>query len=83
MEQEQILTQLRALIKPHLEYQDEETLASLKGDTNLLNELGLDSVDLVEVIMDIEDEFDIAIEDEDIQAVKTVNDLVALIADKT
>ena len=82
MEKQQILDQLRKLIKPHLEYQDEAVIASFKGDTNLLDELGLDSVDLVEVIIDIEDEFDIAIDDEGIQKVKTVNDLIALIEDK-
>lgn len=83
MKKQQIMDRLKALVKPHLEYQDDEVVNAMHGGTNLLDELGLDSVDLVEVVMDIEEEFDIAIADEEIQQVRTVDDLVGMIAGKT
>lgn len=82
MEKEQIIAALREVVKPHLEYQSDEVVNGMNEETNLLQELGLDSVDLVEVIMDIEERFSIAIADEEIQRVKTVRDLTALISAK-
>lgn len=79
MDKQQIVTELKELVKPHLEYQDDSVIDGMTAETNLLDELGLDSVDLVEIIMDIEETFEISIKDEDIQQVKTVKDLVHLI----
>lgn len=41
-----------------------------------LEDLGADSLDMVEVIMALEDEFDIQIRDEDLESLKCVADLV-------
>ncbi|MBR4087608.1 MAG: acyl carrier protein [Clostridia bacterium] len=41
-----------------------------------LEDLGADSLDLVEVIMAIEDEFDVQIKDEDLESLKSVGDLI-------
>ncbi len=48
-------------------------------DANLADDLGADSLDAVEVIMSIEDEFNITIDDEEGQNIKTVRDLVEYI----
>ena len=45
-------------------------------DTNLMKDLEADSLDAVEIIMAIEDEFDIEIPDEDAEKFQTVEDLV-------
>ena len=45
-------------------------------DTNIAKDLGADSLDAVEVIMALEDEFDIAISDEASQDIKTGGDIV-------
>jgi len=50
-------------------------------DTHLANDLGLDSLDLVEFGLGIEDEFDIEIPDEQAEQIVTVGDAVELIAD--
>ena len=47
-------------------------------DSNL-KELGLDSLDLVEILMSLEEEFSVSIPDEAIPNIKTVGDLVAFI----
>lgn len=45
-------------------------------DTNLMKDLSADSLDAVEIIMAIEDEFGIEIPDEDAETIQTVGDLV-------
>ena len=51
----------------------------IKGDTNIAEELGADSLDLVEILMSLEDEFGISIPDEAIPEIKTINDIVDFI----
>ncbi len=49
-------------------------------DTNLVEELGVDSLDMVDLILAMEQEFGIEIKDEDITPdIKTVRDIVALL----
>lgn len=48
-------------------------------DATLVDDLDLDSLDVVELVMDLEDEFGIEISDEDSERVETVGDLVALV----
>ncbi len=45
-------------------------------EANLKEDLGADSIDAVEVIMSLEDEFGISISDDAAQNIKTVQDLV-------
>ena len=48
-------------------------------DTNLMKDLEADSLDAVEIIMAIEDEFDIEIPDSEIENIRTVGELVEYI----
>jgi acyl carrier protein len=45
-------------------------------DASLSEDLGADSLDAVEVIMDLEDKYGITIDDETAKSIKTVKDLV-------
>ena len=45
-------------------------------ESNIIDDLGADSIDAVEVIMAIEDEFSVEITDEDMSSIKTVGDIV-------
>lgn len=49
---------------------------SLTNDTDLQDDLGADSLDVVDLLMSIEDEFDIEIPDEEIENIRTVGELV-------
>lgn len=54
-------------------------------DTDLINDIGLDSLDSVELIMDIEKEFDIAIPDDDAELIMSecrVSDIIQYLKDK-
>lgn len=48
-------------------------------DAKLKEDLGADSLDAVEIVMDIEDEFDLEIDDSAAESVTTVGDLVKAI----
>jgi len=49
-------------------------------DALFIDDLGADSLDLVEMIMAMEEEFDLSIEDEDAEKIKTVQDAIDYIA---
>lgn len=44
--------------------------------TSFINDLGADSLDTVELVMEFEDEFDINIPDEDAEKIQTVGDAI-------
>ncbi len=48
----------------------------LQNDTDLQDDLGADSLDVVDLLMSIEDEFEIEIPDEEIEHIRTVGELV-------
>jgi len=48
----------------------------LNGDTSLRNDLSLDSLDIVEIIMNVEKEFDIMIDDDDVDKMDTFNSVI-------
>lgn len=48
----------------------------IKLESRLAEDLGADSLDAVELIMALEDEFDIQITDEVAQSIKTIGDIV-------
>ena len=45
-------------------------------DSDLTEDLGADSLDLVDLVMALEDEFDFKVEDEQIENISTVGDIV-------
>ena len=51
----------------------------IKEETNIAEELGADSLDLVEILMSLEDEFGVSIPDEAIPEIKTIKDIVEFI----
>lgn len=58
-------------------------LSKIIEDANFLEDLGADSLDVIELIMAIEDTFGIEVPDEDIEKVITVGDAVRYIKKKT
>ena len=51
-------------------------------DTHFINDLGADSLDTVELIMEFEDAFGVNIPDEDAEKIQTVGDALTYIQDK-
>ncbi len=56
---------------------------AINYDTKMIEDLGADSLDVVDLLMTIEDEFEIEVPDEDVETVKSVGDLVDYIKQKS
>ena len=48
-------------------------------ESNLISDLGADSLDVIDLAMSIEDEFDIEVPDDEIEKIKTVGDIVKFV----
>lgn len=55
---------------------------NIKLESSFFDDLKADSLDIVELVMELEDEFDISIPDEDYAKIKTVGDAVQYIQEK-
>lgn len=80
MTRDEIFTKVVEIVRPYTK--DSEALDTVSEETNILQDLKVNSARLVDVILAFEDEFDIEVEDEDADAVDTVGDAVALIQAK-
>jgi len=54
----------------------------ISDKTSFINDLGADSLDTVELVMNFEDEFEISIPDDDAEKIQTVGDAVSYIKGK-
>lgn len=80
MTREEIFAKVIEIVRPFVKNQ--EALDSVNENTNILQDLKVNSARLVDIILDFEDAFEIEVEDEDADAVNTVGDAVQLIAAK-
>ncbi len=53
--------------------------AEVKSEAHFINDLGADSLDTVELIMEFEKEFEIEIPDEDAEKIQTVGDAISYV----
>lgn len=58
-------------------------VSAVSGKTNFQQDLNLDSIDSLELIMELEDIYDISVSDADAAKLRTVNDVINLIDQKT
>ena len=54
----------------------------INEEANILDDLGADSIAVMEIVMELESEYNLEIETEDIPKFKTVNDIVTYIENK-
>lgn len=80
MSREEIFAKVVDIVRPFAK--DKEALDKATMETNILEDLKVNSARLVDVILEFEDEFDIEVEDEDADAVNTIGDAVDLIEAK-
>jgi acyl carrier protein len=50
-------------------------IAEVTQDASILDDLGADSLDVVELVMSLEDEFDIEVPDEEVEGMRTIGDI--------
>ena len=75
MSSEEIFEKVRDIIVEQLGV-DKETVTT---ESSFIDDLGADSLDIVELIMALEEEFDTEIPDEDAEKISTVNDVIEYI----
>ena len=66
---------IRSLIAEELDV----NIDDVTPGASILDDLGADSLDIVELVMALEEEFDVTVEDDEVQKLKTVNDVVQFI----
>lgn len=71
---------LKDIIKIYLP--EDVSVNDITLNSHLINELNINSANLVDVVLDIEDHFDITIEDQEIENMETVNSALAIINGK-
>jgi acyl carrier protein len=73
------MSELHAKILSLIAEASEKPADEIKLDHELINDLGMDSLDVVELVMKAEDEFKITIPDEDAQNLKKVGQVIEYI----
>lgn len=72
-----VLEKVKAILSEQFDVEED----SITADTSIADDLGADSLDVVDLLMSIEDEFEIEVPDEEIDSIKTVGELVKYIED--
>lgn len=80
MTNDELITKLKAIVAPYI--QNEAAFASLSEDTDFVNDLQINSANLVDIILDVEDEFDIRLENEDMEKMLDVKSTIEIINTK-
>jgi acyl carrier protein len=70
-----ILEKIKAIIVEQLGVEESEVTA----EASFIEDLGADSLDIVELVMALEEEFDLVIPDEDAEKIRTVGDAIKYI----
>lgn len=80
MTKAEMISRLKPLIEPYV--QDEEAFKNLTEDTDFIKDLKINSANLVDIILDIEDEFDIRLENEDMEQMLDVKSAMKIVSSK-
>jgi len=80
MTNDELIAKLKTIVQPYI--QDEEAFKNLNEDTDFINDLKINSANLVDVILDVEDEFDIRIENDDMEKMTSVKAAMAIVNEK-
>lgn len=80
MNNEELIEKLKIIVQPYV--QDEVAFKELSPSSDFINDLKINSANLVDIVLDVEDEFDIKIENEEMEQMLTVNAAMEIINKK-
>jgi acyl carrier protein len=80
MNNQELIDKLKVIVKPYI--QNEEAYQNLTEATKFIEDLKINSANLVDVILDVEDEFDIEIGDEEMEQMLDVKSSIEIITKK-
>lgn len=77
MLKEEKYQKLKDIIQVYLP--EDVAVTDISKDSHLMNNLNINSANLVDIVLDVEDAFDIRLENEDMENMQTVGDAMAII----
>ncbi|MFD0797605.1 acyl carrier protein [Maribacter chungangensis] len=77
MKKEERYQKLKEIIAIYLP--EDVKVTAIEENSNFITELNINSANLVDIVLDVEDAFDIRIENEDMDEMQTVNNALAII----
>ena len=77
MNRKELITSLQKIVKPYV--QDQEAFKNISEETDFVNDLKINSANLVDVILDLEDEFDIEIDNDSMEKMLSVKAAIDII----
>ena len=80
MTRKELITSLKKIIKPYS--QNQEAFKNLSEGTDFINDLKINSANLVDIILDVEDEFGIEIDNESMERMLSVKSAIDIIETK-
>ena len=80
MEKEVMIAKLKEIVKPYV--QDQEAFNNLNEETDFINDLKVNSANLVDIVLDVEDVFDIEIDNESMEQMLNVRKAIEIIQTK-
>ncbi|RLD26808.1 MAG: acyl carrier protein [Bacteroidetes bacterium] len=80
MTKEDIYTQLKNIIKIYLP--EDVSVDNIGPESHLIDELNINSSHLIDVVLDVEDAFDIEIKDNELESMDTVSSAIGIIQKK-
>ena len=80
MTREKLITSLQKIVKPYI--QDQIAFENLTEETDFINDLKINSANLIDIILDLEDEFDIEIDEESMENMLSVKSALDIIENK-
>lgn len=74
-----VFEKVRGIIVDQLDVEED----AVTMEASIIDDLGADSLDVVDLVMSLEEEFDVEIPDEEVENIKTIGDIVKYIEDRT
>jgi acyl carrier protein len=79
-DKDQMISELKSIVKPYI--QDQEAFDNLHEDTDFINDLKINSANLIDVILDIEDKYDIELDNDSMDKMLNVKAALEVINTK-
>jgi acyl carrier protein len=80
MDKQELINKLKPIIKPYSN--NLEALENMNEDTDFIKDLNINSANLVDIVLDIEEQFDVVIENTDMERMLTVRAALEIIETK-
>jgi len=80
MDKETLIAELKAIVKPYAK--DEAALDNINEQTDFINDLKINSANLVDVILDVEEKYNIIIDNESMERMVNVKAAMEIIESK-